>query len=255
MCLILLSWQPKELQRLVILANRDEFFDRPTLQADFWHDMPDILAGRDKKAGGTWLGVDKRGRFAAITNYRSPLDMNAGGTSRGSLPVKFLGSEETAMSYLDQVSKQKADYAGFNLLVFDGNDLCYYSNRSDKNPVALSPGVYGLSNSLLNTSWPKVDTGRSELRNRIDTSYEPSPDWLDIMADSSQAADKELPDTGVGYDLEKRLSARCIVMEGYGTRSSTFVSIGQTESAQIQFVEKTIVPAGLNPDTVSFRLV
>lgn len=254
MCLLLLSWQPEAAQRLVVLANRDEFYDRPTRQANFWSDVPGLLAGRDERGGGTWLGIDRNGRFAAVTNFRSPQDMNSGGVSRGGLPVNFLSGSDSAMEYLGSVAERGADYAGFNLLVFDGNELCYFSNRSDEDPVILSSGIYGLSNALLNTPWPKVESGRDELRQRIKSGAEVGPAWLDIMGDTSLAADHELPDTGVGHDLEKQLSARCIQMDGYGTRCSTFVSIGSTGGDRVHFEEKTHVPVGLEHDTVSFTL-
>lgn len=255
MCLILFHWDPDGDIPLTVLANRDEFHDRPALQADFWQDHQDILAGRDERRAGTWLGVTAGGRFAAVTNYRSPRDMQPGGRSRGELPVAFLNARDRSMAFLESILAEGDQWAGFNLLVYDGVDLAYGSNRDTAGPQLITPGVHGLSNALLNTSWPKVDSGKQELEALLSGSVEESgaeEGWLNVLASREEAEDDLLPDTGIGLEKERLLSARRIVSEGYGTRCSTLVRIGW--DGQMEFVEKTWIPRSLDQDTVAFSI-
>lgn len=252
MCLILFRWDPDAETPLTVLANRDEFHGRASHQADFWEDHPRILGGRDAQAGGTWLGVTVDGRFAAVTNYRSPSDMQSGGRSRGELPVGFLEGRVPSLAYLESVAVNGKDYAGFNLLVYDGTDLAYWSNRSDLPPGHVEPGIHGLSNALLDTPWPKVVDGRAALARAVDAGEAPMDYWLDLLSSREQAPDDRLPDTGVGLEKERVLSARCIESPGYGTRCSSLVVLGP--NGHITFAEKTRVPADLNPDLVVFRI-
>lgn len=251
MCLILFHYDPDGHHPLTIMANRDEFHVRKTRQAGFWDDAPHILAGRDLEKGGTWMGVSREGRFAAVTNYRSLADMHAGGASRGDLTRRFLEGQEAAWSYAESVFQEGDRYTGFNLLVYDGEDLVYVSNRNDQSPARVKPGFHGLSNALLNTPWPKVTTGRQALERSIHLGS-PVDDWRSIMMDRQTADDASLPDTGIGIEKERQLSSRCIVSPGYGTRCSSFVRFGA--DGTIQFVEQTLVPQDLDPDTVRFTL-
>ncbi len=252
MCLILFSFAPETDTPLVVLANRDEFYARDTQQAQFWDDYPDILAGRDIVAGGTWMGVHRNGRFAAVTNYRAPSEIVPDARSRGELTVNFLSGGLTTQQYLGSVEKSRDRYSGFNLIVFDSVDLGYYSNRSEQGPVSLSSGIYGLSNHLLDTPWPKVVAGKAALGERLRGSSPSDHSLLEILADTERAEDEALPETGVGTELERILSARCIVSPAYGTRCSTLVKVSSPR--KIRFVERTLVPEDLNPAMVSFDI-
>jgi len=252
MCLILFSFDPGTDRPLTVLANRDEFHERPTAQADFWSDKPAVLAGRDLLAGGTWLGVTTRGRFAAVTNYRDLASINPDARSRGELTTDFLSGDDPANEYLSRVETKGGDYNGFNLLVFDSENLAYYSNMSGGPPQELNTGIFGLSNHLLNTPWPKVVSGKEALRLELESGSGDDNSLLNVLADTSIAADGDLPDTGVGLEKERILSARCISSPGYGTRSSTLVSF--SGRGTIKFKERTIIPSDLDPHTVSFEI-
>ncbi len=156
MCLIVFAWRQHPDFPLIVAANRDEFYERPTLAADFWADHPEVLGGRDLKEMGTWLGITRKGRFAALTNYRDPLHVRADAPSRGWLVRDFLTGERGAEDYLARLRDRGAAYNGFSLILGDAAGLYYYSNRGEEGPAALAPGVYGLSNHLLDTPWPKV---------------------------------------------------------------------------------------------------
>lgn len=252
MCLILFSFAPETDTPLIVLANRDEFYARDTQQAQFWDDHSHILAGRDNVAGGTWMGVHRNGRFAAVTNYRAPSEIVPDASSRGELTVNFLTGSLTTQEYLSAVQNSRDQYSGFNLIVFDSVDLGYYSNRSEEEPVSLGSGIYGLSNHLLDTPWPKVVAGKTALNERLQESSPSDHSLLEILAHTEQAGDEALPETGVGMELERILSARCIVSPQYGTRCSTLVRV--SSSRKIHFIERTLVPDDLKAATVSFDI-
>jgi uncharacterized protein with NRDE domain len=170
MCLILFSWQPDAEYQLVVAANRDEFYDRPSDKAHFWSDKPHILAGRDLQAGGTWLGVTREGRFATVTNFRETPADPLPPRSRGDLTSNFLSSHDAAESYLKEIDQRADEYRGFNLLLGQANNLYYYSNRQRQIQL-LPPGNYGLSNQLLDCDWPKVIDGREQLASIVRTSF------------------------------------------------------------------------------------
>ncbi len=234
MCLILAAWQSHPDYALVVAANRDEFYARPAAQLGWWADAPDILGGRDEAevigTAGTWLGLERSGRFAALTNYRAPSEKRADARSRGELVGNYLSGQHLPEAYLDTVRARHRVYNGFNLLVSDLRSLWWYSNRAPGGkPRALKPGIYGLSNALLDTPWPKVrsrvgafaaalaaDTGRDT------ASAEP---YLDLLADERQASDAALPATGVAWEWEKLLSSAFIRSPRYGTRASTVLRI------------------------------
>ena len=219
MCLILLGWQAHPDFPLVVAANRDEFHARATAPADFWPQDPRLLAGRDLVAGGTWMGITRTGRFAALTNYRDPAQMRPDAPSRGALVSHFLQGTATPLAYLQALAPQGKDYNGFNLLVGDGETLCWYSNISGE-VQTLAPGVYGVSNELLDTPWPKVEAAKSDLSRALhalpnDTAL------FQLLRDDRIYPDDALPRTGVSLELERMLSAAFIRNERYGTRSST----------------------------------
>jgi uncharacterized protein with NRDE domain len=221
MCLILLAYRVRADYPLVLAANRDEFFGRPTSPAGFWKDAPEVLAGRDLRAGGTWMGVTRAGRWAAVTNYRDLPSERGDARSRGHMVSAFLTGDEPPASYIRAVSAVGDEYNGFNLLVGDASEAWYASNRGAA-PRPLAPGVYGLSNHLLDTPWRKVVRGKQRMAEALAVAggLEPGP-LLDILAETDPAPEAELPDTGIGIDLERALSSLFIVTPDYGTRAST----------------------------------
>jgi len=239
MCTILFSFRSVPGERLVLLANRDEFYNRPTAAAGTWEDAPDVYAGRDLVAGGTWLGVTGSGRIAAVTNYRDP-GQAPGELSRGALVADFLKGDASPREYLREIEKNAGRYTGFNLIVGDilgAGSLFYFSNRGE-GIEELGTGLYGLSNHLLNTPWPKVRRGKERLRELLDRGA-PERDLFGLLADRTIAPDEELPDTGVGIEIERQLSPIFIETPIYGTRSSTVVRF--SDEGGISFEEKVHV--------------
>ncbi|HET8730821.1 MAG TPA: NRDE family protein [Moraxellaceae bacterium] len=237
MCLIALAWQAHPDYPLIVAANRDEFHARGAAPARFWPEAPWLLAGRDLDAGGTWMGVTRCGRFAALTNFREPLAAK-GARSRGLLVSEYLLSCVDPLAYAEKVRAEGAHYSGFNLLVSDGERLVALSNRGMA-PTVLPPGVYGLSNHLLDTPWPKVRRAREALQ--VLTGSPSVEGLLHLLADDAAAPDEELPDTGVGPVLERLLSSPFIRSAAYGTRASTALLAGRT---RIRFVEQSFRPEG-----------
>lgn len=237
MCLIAIAYRVHPSHPLIIAANRDEFYDRPATPLHFWDDFPDILAGRDLKSHGTWLGVSKKGKIAAITNYRDPGAPPAGGISRGLLVSGYLAGNTSPEHYLEAVAKHKDDYEGFNLIAGNINRLLWYSNRDGK-IAPVSPGIHGLSNALLDTPWPKVETIKGQLacltenKTRIDKS-----DLFAMLEDASRPPDDMLPDTGIGLSWERTLSPIFITSSTYGTRCSSVIITGP--GGKIDFCERT----------------
>lgn len=250
MCLIVVAHRMHADYPLIVGANRDEFHGRPTAPARFWDDRPDILAGRDLLGRGTWLGVSRMGRFAALTNYRSSSDGPRDAPSRGSLVTDFLDAVASPREYLDSVSERGADFNGFSLLVAEGDDLGWYSNR-DGAPRWLEPGLYGLSNALLDTPWPKVTKIKAALGHLMAADFWNADELLAVLADSHPALDRDLPSTGVGAERERQLSALFIQGEHYGTRSSTVLTIDREQT--VAFVERTHVPGHQGVSTVHFE--
>ena len=239
MCLILFAYRIHPHYRLLVAANRDEFYARPTAPMAFWEEAPDLLAGRDLAAGGTWLGITRQGRFAAITNYRDPCNVRPDAPSRGALVSGYLQGQEPARDYLNRLIPKARDYNGFNLLLGDAEGLCYYSNQ-DGAPRILSPGLYGLSNHLLDTPWPKVERGRRQLGALLERQADPSPaDLLQLLADRTPVPDEALPRTGVSLAWERTLSPMFIASPNYGTRSSTVLQLAA--GGAVYVAEKTWV--------------
>lgn len=237
MCVILLAYRAHTEYPLVLAANRDEFYERPTARAAFWSDEEDTLAGRDLERGGTWLGVTRKGRMAAITNYREPGVKIDNAPSRGLLVSRFLAGDEDASEYLSKLSGRASLYNGFNLIVGAGGKLHYFSNRGGP-PQEIEPGVHGLSNHLLNTPWPKVERGRRALASLVETGDHLSVEEIfRILADDARAQDEALPETGVGLELERMLSPLFIESQVYGTRSSTVVLFNHL--GEVVFIERT----------------
>jgi uncharacterized protein with NRDE domain len=236
MCLVLIALNSHPDYSLIVAANRDEFYDRPTAPAAFWADAPSVLAGRDLKAGGTWLGIDRRGRFAAVTNYRQGRRERPAPRSRGRLVSDFLRTDTGARHHLQRVQGDAALYNGFNLIAGDARELLYCSNREGR-ARSLPPGVYGLSNHLLDTAWPKVTATKSGLTALLNGSASGlSAGLFALLSDRSRPTDDLLPSTGVGREWERLLSSAFIASDDYGTRSSTVVLAGR--DAGIIFIER-----------------
>jgi uncharacterized protein with NRDE domain len=237
MCSIFLAFDAHPKYRLILAANRDEFYERPTARAAFWQDAPEILAGRDLVYRGTWLGVTRSGRFSAVTNYRDPL-APTGNLSRGNLVADFLRGAETPKDYLQKIQQNAAHYSGFNLLAGEfGSEIGYFSNRGAGGVKLLESGVYGLSNHLLDTPWRKVERGKTALKNLLEKENFAVESLLEILLDTTKADDEDLPDTGIGLELERVLSSVFIETPVYGTRSSTVLSI--ETSGKVSFRERT----------------
>ncbi|HMM54355.1 MAG TPA: NRDE family protein [Candidatus Desulfobacillus sp.] len=234
MCLILLAWQAHPEYPLVVAANRDEFFARPTAGADFWNEAPDVLAGRDLEAGGTWLGMSRGGRFAALTNFRDFSRNKAGAPSRGELVSRFLAGSQTPRDYLAELEAEKERYNGFNLLFGEGGELLYFSNCGN-GAQSLDAGVYGLSNHLLDTPWPKVARGKSALAGALRALPDETPLFA-LLRDERIAPDTELPRTGISLEWERLLSAAFVRSADYGTRSATVLL--EDAAGRVRFSEQ-----------------
>jgi uncharacterized protein with NRDE domain len=242
MCLILLSWQTHPRYPLVVAANRDEFHDRPTTAAEFWEESPGILAGRDIKAGGTWLGVSRSGRFAAISNYREPLLRTSSlEYSRGHLVRDFLLDDSAPASHAEHLQTRGANYHGFNILVGDSDALFYVSNRKDK-PVSVNKGSHGLSNHLLDTDWPKVRTGRARLDTALLDEHVDPEALLELLADQTAATPTSLTAEVLQSEPEELTKRIFIAMPVYGTRSSTVLLMDY--DGEITFVERQFDAGG-----------
>lgn len=238
MCLILFAWQQHADVPLIVIANRDEYYARPSRDAHWWDDA-DVFAGRDLEAGGTWLGVNRRGRFAAVTNVREPGAMRPGKRSRGDLTREFLVSVDPAEVYLQRLAAHDQDYAGFNLLLGDARELWFYSNRA-RRIQRVEAGVHGVSNGRFNEPWPKLETGREELAAQIGGNIEHDR-LMEILTDHRTAEDQELPSTGVALDVERLLSSRFIRSPGYGTRACSVVTFERP--GHVTFSEQNYIDA------------
>jgi uncharacterized protein with NRDE domain len=245
MCLALIAWQSHPDYPLVVVANRDEFYARRTRPAAWWGQTVSLLGGRDEEAGGTWFGVNRRGRFALVTNVRAPTERNPHAPSRGALVVASLQSVDPVGRWLEGAAERARTLNGFNLLVGDAlalrdrrttPEVHYYSNRNDGGPRRLEAGLYGLSNAFLDTPWPKVTRAVArfacQLAQRVDVDA-----LLALMADREVARDHELPTTGVPIDWERALSAIQIRANGYGTRATTALAV--RADGLVTFVERS----------------
>lgn len=249
MCLILFAWRAHPEHALVVAANRDEYFERPARAAAFWDDAPEVLAGRDLTAQGTWLGVTRAGRFASITNYRNPAERMATAPSRGRLVADFLTAADPPSKYFASVAPGAHEYNGFSMVAADRTSLVFFSNREGV-VREIGPGVYGLSNHLLDTPWPKVEKGKERLGALLDRAFDPEA-CLQLLCDTEPA--HHFPDTGVGVEWERRLSSIRIVGSDYGTRCSTVVRIGT--DGKTDFWERSYGSEGGAVGTVQFSFM
>ncbi|GAA3731795.1 NRDE family protein [Salinicoccus jeotgali] len=235
MCLILFQKNQHPEYKLVIGANRDEAYDRPTAPAHFWEEHPDILAGRDLSKCGTWLGITKSGRIAAVTNIRSNEEQGEK-KSRGDLIRNFLVQDTSPKSYLKALERDKHAYAGFNLLVGNPDELFYLNN--DESPIVqVTDGVHGLSNHHLDTPWPKVVNGTKGLNSHLDATHQADPEVIFELLANEDKAVENLPATGLPEELERSLSPAFIDIGNYGTRSSTVLLVDHDD--KVTFIERT----------------
>ena len=229
MCLIVFGYGIHKKYKLILSANRDEFFDRPTAPLNTWEDEPGIIGGRDLQEMGTWMAFNKKGRFAALTNVRNPASMKLNARSRGDLIAPFLLSDEDPLTYLKEVRNRLKDYNGFNLLAGDLKDI-FFISTTDEKIIKVQKGIHAVSNRTLNTPWVKVETVKEGLRkilveNQIDNLEIPDieSNLYNMMQNNKIVPDEKLPHTGVGIELERQLSPVFVSMPGYGTRSTSVV--------------------------------
>jgi len=239
MCLIAWNWQPTSPTPLLLIANRDEFYARPTEALHWWPDAP-ILAGRDLQGGGTWLGISRSGRLAALTNHRDPTNMRADAPSRGELVRAFLQTDANAADYLSALLERAADYNPFNLLVFDGTHLMGLESRHAK-VMALQPGIGAVSNADFSTPWPKLSRLSGSLQTLLAQAHPGDADLLALLHNPDPAADIDLPATGIPVELERALSAAFIALPDYGTRASSVVRFG---ADHVSFMEQSFDASG-----------
>ena len=251
MCLIVFAYQAHKKFPLLVAANRDEFYDRATEASHFWPDKPDLLAGRDGFASGTWLGISKRGRFAAITNGINSKSSHIKKFSRGSLAVDFLGSEVSANQYAREVRSQARNFNGFHLIVYDMKSMCYVdsdSNILSQEICQLSPGIYGLSNAGICSDWPKCEIGKNKMSEIINSDSFNFKDLTKVISSRKLASKNQLKKLGLCEKKDVLLSGQFVSTENYGTRCSTIVSISSKQT--VNWLEKSFDSARKITDTI-----
>ncbi len=251
MCIIAFSLNEHPDYKLIIAANRDEFFERPSTYAGWWEDQPGIYGGRDLQAGGTWLGMTKSGKIAAVTNFRDPSNIRPDAKTRGTLALDYLKGETDAKSYLEALAKAADDYNGFNLLLFE-NDRAYHFSNYEHQLNEIAGGVHTLSNALLNTPWPKVTKLQKRFSQTIKEAFE-ADDLLGVLEDDAQAPDELLPSTGIPYEWEKAISSICIKTENYGTCCSTIITVDHSNC--VRFTERSFPVGNRSDRTVSKEFI
>lgn len=249
MCLVAIAWQQHDEFPLIIVGNRDEFHSRPTEKMHCWPDQPNIVGGRDLLAGGTWLALHKNGRFATVTNYRDAVAPKAGHRSRGHLVTDFLNQTTASTDYLAQIDGTK--YAGFNLLVSDGKSLAWHSNRSDE-IRELTPGIYGLSNALLDSPWHKVKRAKTALSTLVASGAINRTTLFRLLDDRTKAPVDDIDSEHLSFQKAHAISAPFIVLPDYGTRSSSIVLLDA--QGQWQAHERRFDASGKTLGDVSLRI-
>jgi uncharacterized protein with NRDE domain len=243
MCLLVLAWNSHPRYRLILAANRDEFHERPASPLAWWPDEPRILAGRDLRGSGTWMGADRRGRFGVVTNFRELERPLADAPSRGELVTRFLSAERSPREYLADLGRHAPRYAGFNLLVGESRTLHYFSNRDGGEARPLADGVYGLSNHRLDSPWPKLLRTRARLSALVEADQVVTDSLFELLADRTPADPDETPDTGLPPEWERALSSPFVLHERYGTRCSTVLLVehdGRTTMLERRFDERGV---------------
>jgi uncharacterized protein with NRDE domain len=252
MCLILLAKDYHPEYKLILAANRDEFYHRKTEAANFWDEHPDVLAGKDMEAGGTWLGITKKGKIGMLTNYRDLRNLKEHAPSRGRLVLDYLTNGHKPDEYLDEIKPIAPKFNGFNLLVGYPDQLLYFSNYG--NGVEKVPGgIVGISNHLLETPWPKVQRGKNKLQSIIDEEKFDTEHFFELLRDNTIAADEHLPDTGLDLERERALSSMFIKSPGYGSRCSTLIMINKKD--EVIFAERVYNQQNGDSFTSSYNFI
>lgn len=239
MCLIVLSFDPESDHPLLVAANRDEFYARPSRDANWWPDDQDILGGRDLLAGGAWLAVNRKGRMAAVTNYRDAVPKSGKMRSRGHLVSEFLRSDLSPIDYLHTIDNTA--YAGFNLLVADGSNLAYLSNRVGE-PESLAAGLYGLSNDTLRTPWDKVERSKQGLSTLLQQNKINDTSLLRLLDDRQKGPVDEVRSNRLPFATAHAITAPFVVTPDYGTRCSTIVRVDR--AGRWNFMERRFAAGG-----------
>ena len=246
MCLIFIALKHHPKYKLIVAANRDEFYARKTAAAAYWQDHPEILGGRDLEAMGTWLGMTRKGKICMVTNFRDLRNIKANAPSRGKLVTDFLLEKISAEDYLMRVRANAKRYNGFSLIAGNVDELFYLSNYKD-GIIQLNSGLFGLSNHLLETPWPKVEKGKAAIQDLLKAPLVNKDDLFAILSDETIGPDDQLPDTGVGLERERLLSPAFIKSPGYGTRCSTVIMVDYNDNAA--FYERAY-----HPETAEYSL-
>jgi len=250
MCLAVIACNAHPRYTLVVAANRDEYHSRPTERAHWWKDDGRaILAGRDLEHGGTWLGIDRRGRYAFVTNVREPGRHDPNAPSRGSLVLRVLRDTAGVRDAVEHAVQVGARYNGFNLVAGDSAVNAFTSNRA-AGVVTLGAGIHGVSNAGLDTPWPKLSRTKAAVAAWSQWGDSEIAPLFDALADRAAASDDTLPDTGITRDRERLLSSPFIVSPDYGTRSSTILTIDRAGS--VQFVERSFDASGMPTGDVRY---
>jgi len=246
-CLVVFAWKAHPDYKLIVAANRDEFHGRPSQDAHWWPDLPNVLGGRDLQAGGTWLAMSKSGRFATVTNYREQQPARSSARSRGEIVTNFVTGKSDADSYISSFAGE--NYAGVSVLAADNENICYTSNRSDE-AVTLEAGVYGLSNASLDTPWAKLVRTKESLTALIESNNVNTTELLRLLTDKTPAASSEVDNSELPFELARALTAPFIVSDTYGTRCSTTLMISNDGKAD--FCERRFNPQGVARGDSSF---
>lgn len=249
MCIIALAYQQHPDYPLLLAANRDEFFTRPTAAAHWWQNH-NMVAGQDLQAGGTWLGICRSGRVAALTNFRDPQAMRRNAPSRGKLVSDFLSGNDSSEEFINRLMPDLAQYNGFNLLLFDGGKLFYVSSVEQRGEQ-LPAGLYVVSNHVLDTPWPKVERLKQGMLQQLAAPQLDAEMLFELLSDRQQPPDNQLPDTGIGLEWERRLGSIFVAAPGYGTRASTLLRIHQQCRAEL--IERSFNADGLVSETRQFQ--
>jgi uncharacterized protein with NRDE domain len=252
MCVLYFAYKVHEEYPLIVAANRDEFYERPTAPIHFWEDAPNVLAGRDLKEMGTWMGVTTTGRVAALTNFRDPNEPSENKISRGQLVTDYLNSDIETFRFLEEQQKRRNKYRGYNLIAGNHEALHYYSNVQNE-ITELEPGIYGLSNHFLDTPWPKVVKGKEDLTQCLTGDNELNQEYLFQILKNRDWADRgKLPNTGIGIEWEEKLSSIFINTENYGTRSSTVITISIDNKVDV--TERSLINNKWNTSYYTFDI-
>ncbi|GAB5410028.1 MAG: NRDE family protein [Balneolaceae bacterium] len=241
MCLITFAYKAHPIYKLILASNRDEFYERPTRKAQFWKEEkhPELLAGKDLEAGGTWMGINKRGKWGALTNYRDPSSIRPNPPSRGELVLNYLQNRTLPKDELLKLDKNSDSLNGFNLLLGDTKGVFHYSNVN-KIITEIKPGIHGVSNALLDTSWPKLDQAKEDLSRVIEHKNIEFEKLFELLKKEDKPPENELPNTGIPKEWEKAVSSVFIKTESYGTRCSTLLLIDNY--GKVTFIERRYDP-------------